>query len=238
MFTLPNRALCPLAACTCICHSTSPQSEVLTWPQFYLTLHTQPQGPHSQILMTGEGGGGRSDRGSYFIPKKITTSKFVHPKKLLSFLTYPKKSFSLFFTTQKNPSVIFRDLKKSWCLSQTPKITFGQNFRPKKITRIPPSLKYVSGAPGHTTHPYLTSLCWILPTCKGNPHTLPYLNLLHMFPTKSYFHHFTPYLYPYPTPPLPTSHFHIPLELHLIFTLSHPTPPVTDSSLLGHIIFI
>ena len=45
------------------------------------------QGPHSQILMTGEG----SDRGQYFIPQKITTSEFVYPKKSLLFLTYPKK---------------------------------------------------------------------------------------------------------------------------------------------------
>ena len=36
------------------------------------------QGPHSQILMTRGGGGG--DRGSYFIPKKITTTEFVYPK--------------------------------------------------------------------------------------------------------------------------------------------------------------
>ena len=34
------------------------------------------QGPHSHILMTGG-----SDRGSYFIPKKIPTSEFVYPKK-------------------------------------------------------------------------------------------------------------------------------------------------------------
>ena len=41
------------------------------------------QGPHSQILMTGRGGG--SDRGSYFITKKTTTSEFVNPKKSLLF---------------------------------------------------------------------------------------------------------------------------------------------------------
>ena len=35
---------------------------------------------------------GRSNRGSYFIPKKITTSEFVYPKKSLLFLAYPKKN--------------------------------------------------------------------------------------------------------------------------------------------------
>ena len=80
-----------------------------------MLVHLQTQGPHSQSLMTGGGG---SDRGSYFIPKKIT-SKFVYPKKSLLFLTYPKKSLlflaypkksltdSPFFTTPKNPSVFF-----------------------------------------------------------------------------------------------------------------------------------
>ena len=98
------------------------------------------QGPHSQIFMTGG-----SDRGSYFIPKKIPFSEFIYPKKSLVFLTYPKrKSLSSFFATQKNPSVFHRPKK----------ITFGQNFRPKKITRtpLPPSLKYVSGTPGTNSH--------------------------------------------------------------------------------------
>ena len=44
-----------------------------------------PQGPHSHILMTGG-----SDRGSYFIPKKIPTSEFVYPKKSL-FFSIPQK---------------------------------------------------------------------------------------------------------------------------------------------------
>ena len=76
------------------------------------------------------GGGGWSNRHSYFIPKKITTSEFVYPKKSLLFLTYPKKSLHFFFTTQKNPSVFHRPKK----------ITFGQNFRPKKITQTPPPI--------------------------------------------------------------------------------------------------
>ena len=39
---------------------------------------------------------GGSERGSYFIPKKLPTSKFVYPKKSLLFLAYPKKSLSVF----------------------------------------------------------------------------------------------------------------------------------------------
>ena len=50
------------------------------------TLGPVPQGPHLQILMTMGGGGGGGDRGSYFIPKKITTSEFVYPKKITTFL--------------------------------------------------------------------------------------------------------------------------------------------------------
>ena len=106
------------------------------------------QGPHSQILMTG---GGWSDKSSYFIPKKITTSEFVYPKKSLHFLAYPKKSLSFFFAIQKNPSVVFFATQKNPGVFHRPKkITFGQNFRPKKITWTPPSLKYVSGALGRT----------------------------------------------------------------------------------------
>ena len=85
--------------------------------------NSTPQGPRSQILMTG-----RSDRGSYFIPQKITTSEFVYPKKSLSPLSQPQKTPLFFFATKKNPGVFHRPKN----------ITFGQNFRPKKITRTPP----------------------------------------------------------------------------------------------------
>ena len=84
-----------------------------------------------------------SNRGSYFIPKKITTSEFAYPKKSLLFLAYPKKSLSPFFATQKNPCYFFSLPKKNPGVFHRPKkITFGQNFRPKKITLTPPpSLK-------------------------------------------------------------------------------------------------
>ena len=54
--------------------------------------------------------------------------------------TIPKKNRCVVFATQKNPVVFHRPKK----------IPFGQNVRPKKILRAPPSLKYVSGAPGQT----------------------------------------------------------------------------------------
>ena len=49
-----------------------------------------PQELHSQFLMTGGGGGG-GDRGSYFIPKNLTTSEFVYPKKITVFFSIPQK---------------------------------------------------------------------------------------------------------------------------------------------------
>ena len=72
------------------------------------------------------------------LPQKITTL-FSIPKKIpYSFFRNPKESLCFFFATQKNPGIFHRPKK----------ITFGQHFRPQKITRNPPSLKYVSGAPG------------------------------------------------------------------------------------------
>ena len=69
------------------------------------------------------------------------------------------------------------------------KSPFGQNFRPKKITRTPsPSLKYVSGAPGiqplslcnqvtYCTTAYLNRLSCIL--LRRIPMLLLFLKLLH-----------------------------------------------------------
>ena len=51
--------------------------------------------------------------------------------------TIPKKIPVLFSRPKKIPAS-FIDPQK---------IPFGQNLRPKKILRTPPSLKYVSGAP-------------------------------------------------------------------------------------------
>ena len=105
------------------------------------------QGPHLQILMTGGGGGG-SDRGSYFIPKKITTSEFVYPKKLLLFVTYPKKSLSSFFATPKIPPFFFATQKNPGVFHRPKKNHLWPKFQTQKNHSDPPSLKYVSGAPG------------------------------------------------------------------------------------------
>ena len=93
------------------------------------------------------GGGGGSDRGSYFIPQKITTTEFVYPKKLLLFLVYPKKSFCPFFATPKNPSVFFGEPKYSRRFSLTKKNHFWPKYQTQKNHSDPPSLQYVSGAP-------------------------------------------------------------------------------------------
>ena len=66
------------------------------------------QGPHSQIFMTGG-----SDRGSYFIPKKIPFSEFIYPKKSLVFLTYPKRNPLVLFSRPKKIPASFIDPKKS-----------------------------------------------------------------------------------------------------------------------------
>ena len=54
--------------------------------------------------------------------------------------------------TQKNPCVVFTTQKNAGVFHRPKKIPFGQNVRPKKILQTPPSLKYVSGAPGFVTH--------------------------------------------------------------------------------------
>ena len=134
-----------------------------------------PQGPHSQIFMMGGGGG--SDRGSYFLPQKITTSEFVSPKKSLLFVTYPKNLLVLFSQPKKIPPFFFATQKNPGVFYRPKKITFGQNFRPKKIT----------GAPGiqplslcnqvtYCTTAYLNRLLCIL---LGRIPMLLFLKLLH-----------------------------------------------------------
>ena len=48
------------------------------------------------------------------------------------------------YNTQKNPCVVFATQKNLGVFHRPQKIPFGRNVRP------PPSLKYVSGAPGTT----------------------------------------------------------------------------------------
>ena len=107
--------------------------------------HAPPRGPAHKFLWRGG-----SDRGSYFIPKKITTSEFVYPKKsLLFFLTYPKKSLSSFFATPKKSLRFFflHNPKNPGIFHRPKKITFDQNFRPKKITLTPPVIKICEWGP-------------------------------------------------------------------------------------------
>ena len=117
--------------------------------------------PGAPLTYFNDGGSGR---GSYFTPKIITTSEFAYPKKSLLYLAYPKKSLIPFFATPKISLFFYSRPKKVPGVFHRPqKITFGQNFRPKKITRTPPpppSLKYVSGAPGSFTHSFRRLLCF------------------------------------------------------------------------------
>ena len=62
------------------------------------------------------------------------------------------------YNTQENPSVVFATQKNPGVFHRPKKIPFGRNVRPKKILRTPPSLKYVSGAPGIIPGGYLLDL--------------------------------------------------------------------------------
>ena len=64
----------------------------------------------------GGGGGGQTEV-HILLPKKITTSEFVYPKKSLLFLAYPKNSLSPFSATPKKSLCFLCDPKKSQCLS-------------------------------------------------------------------------------------------------------------------------
>ena len=72
------------------------------------------------------------------------------------------------YNTQKNPCVVFATQKNPGVFHRPKKIPFGQNVRPKKILRIPPSLKYVSGAPGAPVLQVLT----VFRTKRWKNHTL------------------------------------------------------------------
>ena len=113
--------------------------------------------PEAPLTNFNDGGWeGGSDSGSYSITKKITTSEYVYPKKSLLFLVYPKNSLSPFFATLKNPSgFFFCDPKNNPGVFHRPKKSlFAKISDPKKSLGHPPpppSLKYVSGAPGLET---------------------------------------------------------------------------------------
>ena len=106
------------------------------------------QGPRSQFLMTG-GGEGRSDRGSYFILKKITISEFVYPKKSLSpFIATPKNPY-VFFSRPKKIPASFIDPKKSILAKMSaPKTSLG----PLGRKTIKPSGKLKKYSPNSQDH--------------------------------------------------------------------------------------
>ena len=91
------------------------------------SFHRWSFSPGAPLTNFNDGGG--SERGSYFIPQKITTSEFV----------YQKKSLSPFFATQKNPSVFFsRPQKIPASFIDPKKSRFAKISDPKIITRTPP----------------------------------------------------------------------------------------------------
>ena len=103
-----------------------------------------PQGSHSQILMIGG-----SNRASYIIPKKITTSEFVYPKKSLLF-SIPKNPLVLFSQPKKIP-LFFRDPKLLAPFIDPKELLLAKISNPKKSLGTPHhhlSLKYVKWAPG------------------------------------------------------------------------------------------
>ena len=113
------------------------------WEDICTLYMSITQGPHSQILIMG----GPTEVHILY-KKKSQLQNLSTQKNHYFFLAYPKKSFSPFFATQKNPSVFFRNPKTSWHHSQSQKIHFWPKFQTQKNNSDPPSLKYVSGAPG------------------------------------------------------------------------------------------
>ena len=124
-------------------------TKVILWKCEY--SQAIPQGPHSQILMIGVGGGGGVQQRLIIYTQKYPNFRICLPKKITTFLTYPKISLSPFFATQKIPLFFSQPKKIPAYFIDPKKFTFGQNFRPQKITWTTQSLKYVSGVPGSHT---------------------------------------------------------------------------------------
>ena len=80
---------------------------------------------------------GGSNRGSYFKPKKITTSEFVYPKKSLLFLAYPKKSLNPFLEPKKIP-LFFTQPKKIPASCIDPKKSLLAKISDQKYYSDPP----------------------------------------------------------------------------------------------------
>ena len=85
------------------------------------------------------------------------------------------------YNTQKNPCVVFATQKNLGVFHRPKKIPLGQDVRPKKILRTPPSLKYVSGAPGPSVHPYSKFSC-----SSPSPHPICSWNFEKLLDTYTY----------------------------------------------------
>ena len=91
-----------------------------------------PGAPLTNFNDGGRGGGGVRQR-FIFYTQKNHNFRICLPKKITTSFSIPKKSHSPFFAAPKNPWVFFSRPKKNPGVFHRPqKITFGQNFRPKK----------------------------------------------------------------------------------------------------------
>ena len=91
-----------------------------------------------------------------FYTQKNLNFRICLPKKITTFLAYPKKSLSSVFATPKKSLCFISRPKKIPASFIDPKISLSAQISdPKKSFRCPPppppSLKYVSGAPGPET---------------------------------------------------------------------------------------
>ena len=83
-----------------------------------------------------------------FYTQKNHNFRICLPKKSLFFLAYPKESLSPFLATQNKSLCFFCDPKFPTSFIDPKKSVLAKMSDPKKITRTPSSLKYVSGALG------------------------------------------------------------------------------------------
>ena len=135
----------------------------LSWKRKFVkwTKKLLPGAPLTNFNDIGGGGGGY-DRGSYFIPKKITTSEFVYPKKNnYFFLAYPKKSLCPFLATQKNPSVFFSWPQKILVSFIDPKKSPLAKISDPKKSLGPPVIKICEWGPWETTLANTKSTCLV-----------------------------------------------------------------------------
>ena len=97
------------------------------------------------------------------LPKKITTSEFVYPKKSLLYLAYPKNSLSPFFATpQKSLCCFFSRPKKIPASFTDPKRLLWPKFQTQKSHSAPPPpvIKICEWGPWDPAFAGLTPSCF------------------------------------------------------------------------------